>query len=105
MIKLVTRNYWWPGVTNDMKQYVEKYDQCQRIKNRVEMLVGKLRLKIELKKLWQYISVDLIMKLLISRDHNSILAVYNRFSKILHLITTTEKIMAEGLVRLFRDNV
>jgi len=26
-----------------VKQYVERYDQCQRIKNRAEMPAGKLR--------------------------------------------------------------
>ena len=30
-------------MTKEVKQYVEGYDQCQRMKNRVEMLVGKLR--------------------------------------------------------------
>jgi len=28
MVELVTRNYWWPGVTKEVKQYVEKCDQC-----------------------------------------------------------------------------
>ena len=23
MVKLVTRNYWWPGVTKEVKRYVE----------------------------------------------------------------------------------
>ena len=43
MVELVTRNYWWSEVTKEVKQYVEEYDQCQRMKNRVEMYVGKLR--------------------------------------------------------------
>jgi len=43
-IELVTRNYWWPRVIRDVKRYVEKYNLCQRIKNRTEEVVGKLRL-------------------------------------------------------------
>ena len=43
MVELVTRNYWWPGVTKEVKQYVKEYDQCQRMKNRAEMPAGKLR--------------------------------------------------------------
>jgi len=39
------------------------------------------------------------------RDHNSILVVYDRFSKMLHFIAITEIIMAEGLIKLFKDNV
>ena len=28
MIELVTRNFWQPGVTKEVKQYVEGYDIC-----------------------------------------------------------------------------
>ena len=28
MVELVTRNYWWPGVTKKVKQYVKGCDQC-----------------------------------------------------------------------------
>jgi len=28
-VELVTRNYWWPGVTRDVGKYVEGYDLCQ----------------------------------------------------------------------------
>jgi len=34
-VKLVTRNYWWPGITKEVKQYVEGCDQCQKMKNSV----------------------------------------------------------------------
>jgi len=29
MIELVTRNYWWPGVTREVGRYVEGCDLCQ----------------------------------------------------------------------------
>jgi len=66
--------------------------------------VGKLRPNIVPEKPWQYILVSFIMKLLISRDHDLIL-VCDRFLKMLYFIVTTEKIIAERLVKLFRDNV
>ena len=44
MVELVTRNYWWPGVTRDMGRYIEGCDLCQRMKNRTEEPVGKLKL-------------------------------------------------------------
>ena len=44
---------------------MEGYDQCQRIKNRVEMLAGKLRPNQVLERPWQYISVNFITKLLV----------------------------------------
>ena len=49
--ELVMRNYWWPGVTKDMMRYVEGFDMYQRMKNRMEALVGKLKLREVLEKL------------------------------------------------------
>jgi len=43
-VELVTRNYWWPGITRDVGRYVEGYNLCQRMKNRMEEVVGKLKL-------------------------------------------------------------
>jgi len=37
-MELVTRNYWWLGVTRDVGRYVEGYDMCQRMKNRCHKL-------------------------------------------------------------------
>ena len=69
------------------------------------MLAGKLRPNEVLKRLWQHISVDFIMKLPTSKGHNSILVVCDRFSKMSHFVAMTEKTTAEGLAKLFRDNV
>ena len=88
MVELVTRNYWWPGVTKEVKRYVEECDQCQRMKNRVEMPAGKLRPNEVLEKPWQHISVDFITKLPVSKGHDSILVVCNRFSKMSHFVVT-----------------
>jgi len=45
------------------------------------------------------------MKLSVSRGYDSILVVYNRFSKMFYFITITEKIMVEELAKLFRNNI
>ena len=50
MMELVTRNYWWPEVTRDMGKYVEGYDICQRMKNKIEELAEKLKLSEVLEK-------------------------------------------------------
>jgi len=104
-VELVTRNYWWSGVTKEVKRYVEGCDQCQRMKNRVEMPAGKLRPNQVPERPWQHISVDFITKLPVSKGHDSILVVCDRFSKMSHFVATTEKTTAEGLARIFRDNV
>ena len=69
------------------------------------MPAGKLRPNKVPEKLWQHILVDFIMKLPVSKGYDSILVVCNRFSKMSHFVATTEKITAEGLAKLFRNNM
>ena len=92
-------------MTKEVKQYVEGCDQCQRMKNRAEMPAGKLRPNQVPERLWQHILVDFIMKLPMSKGHDPILVVCDRFSKMSHFVATIEKMMTEELVRLFRDNM
>jgi len=56
-------------------------------------------------KAWSYISVDFITKLPLVQGYNSILVIVDCFTKIVHFVPTMEKTTAEGLARLFRDNV
>jgi len=51
MMELVMRNYWWLGIMRDVGKYIKGYDMCQRIKNRTEELVRKLKLSKVLEKL------------------------------------------------------
>jgi len=104
-VELVTRNFWWPGVTKEVKRYVEGCDACQRNKNHTEQLVGKLMPNSILEKLWTHILADFITKLPLAQGYDSILVVVDRLTKMVHFIPTTEKTSAEGLARLFRDNV
>ena len=49
--------------------------------------------------------VDFIIKLLIVVRKDVILVVCNRLSKMTYFVATIEGMSAEGLARLFRDNV
>ena len=80
-------------------------DLYQRMKNRLEELAGKLKLSEVPKKLWTHLTVDFITKLLVVAEKDAILVVCDRLSKITHFVAMTEGTLAEGLVRLFRDNV
>jgi len=89
----------------DVGRYVEGCDLCQRMKNRTEELAGKLKLSEVPEKLWTHLIVDFIMKLLVVAGKDAILVVWDRLSKMMHFVATTEGMLAEGLARLFRDNV
>ena len=52
-----------------------------------------------------HILADFITKLLLAQDYDLILVVVNRLTKMVYFIPTMEKILAEELARLFKDNV
>jgi len=58
-----------------------------------------------LEKTWTHTSADFIMKLPLTQGYDSILVVIDRFTKMVHFVPTTEKMSAEGLAQLFRDNI
>jgi len=88
-----------------MKRYVEGYDACQCNKNHTEQPAGKLMPNLIPDKAWSHISADFITKLPLAQGYDSILVVVDCFTKMAHFVPTTEKTTAEGLARLFRDNV
>ena len=104
-VKLVTRNYWWPGVTRDVGKYVEGCNLCQRMKNRTEKLAGILKLSEVPKKPWSHLTVDFITKLPVVVGKDAVLVVCDRLSKMTYFVATIEGMLAKGLVRLFQDNV
>jgi len=88
-----------------VKQYIEGYNSCQRNKNCTGQPAGKLMPNSIPERPWMYISADFITKLPLAQGYNSILVVVDRLTKMVHFIPITEKTLAEGLTRLFRDNV
>ena len=88
-----------------MRRYMDGYDMCQRIKNRMEAPVKKLKLSKVPKKLWTHLMVNFITKLLLVAEKNAILVVYNKLFKIIYFVTIMEGILTKELVQLFRDNI
>ena len=75
------------------------------MKNRTEELAEKLKLSEVPQKTWSHLTVDFITKLPVVAGKDAILVVCDRLLKMTHFVTTTEGTSAEGLARLFRDNV
>jgi len=49
--------------------------------------------------------VDFITKLPVVAGKDAILVIYDRLSKMIHFVATTEGMLVEGLARLFQNNV
>ena len=90
---------------NDIGRYVEGCDLYQRMKNRMEEMARKLKLSEMPEKPWTHLMVDFITKLPVVAGKDAILVICDRLSKMTYFVATTEETSAEGLARLFRDNV
>jgi len=75
------------------------------MKNRTEEVAGKLKLSEVPEKLWTYLMVDFITKLPVVAGKYAILVVCDRLFKMMHFVATIKGTSAEGLARLFRDNI
>ena len=102
---MITRNFWWPGVMKEVKQYVEECNSCQRNKNRTEQPAGKLIPNSIPEKPWAHILANFIMKLPLAQGYDFILVIVDQLTKMVHFIPTTKKTLAEGLAKLFRNNM
>ena len=79
--ELISRNYWWPGLTTYVKKYVTGCDMCQRMKNRPQQPYGPLQPNPVPTGPWEVISIDLITQLPESDGYNAICVVVDRFTK------------------------
>ena len=66
MHKLITRNYWWPQMLEDIKWYVMGCEKCQANKPNQQPKTNNLYPNEILQGLWETITVDLIGPLLLS---------------------------------------
>ena len=73
-------------MTINVGKYVERCDMCQRMKNRMELPAGKLKLSKVLEKPWTHLMVDFITKLPVVAGKDAILVVCDRLSKIMHFV-------------------
>ena len=105
MQELIKRMYWWPGLKEDVKKYVQGCIKCQQNKVQHQKKAGKLH-PLEIPKgPWQDISIDMIGPLLKSNKMDAILVIVDRFTKMIRLKVTTTNLSSEGVAKIYRDEI
>jgi len=77
MIELIKRNYWWPGIKNDVKKYVQECFKCQQNKVQYIKKAGELHPLKTPEGPWKEISIDIIGLLLKSNEKDVIVVIMN----------------------------
>ena len=88
-------------------RYLANCDTCERIKPVRHAPYGLLKLMQVPVTRWSSVSMDFITGLPKSgpQEHDAILGIVDRLTKIAHYITTHESVTSEGTARLYFDNM
>jgi len=93
-LKMVRKEYLWPGMKNDVASYIARCMECQRVKvEHRHPARFLLPLRISEWK-WEVVTIDFITKLpRSSRQHDSIMVVVEKLIKYAHfvLVKSTHK--------------
>jgi len=84
MHKLITRNYWWSRILEDIKQYVVGCERCQATKPNRQPKRNNLHPNKIPRGPWKIISIDLIGLLPESLGYDGILVIVDHFSKMIY---------------------
>jgi len=101
MVEIVTRDFYWKGLTAWINDYVRSCDECQHNKSPRHVRYGLLQpLQIPFVA-WTSLSTDFITHLPESQDHTHIMVVVDRFTKMAHVIDLNENATATDVADTF----
>lgn len=103
--EMVSRNYWWPGMSSFVEKYVTGCDTCARTKNSSHLPTGPLKPNEVPTRPWEVMTCDFIMPLPKSQGYDAIFVAMDRLTKQVHVAPTTSDIDAQGTADLFIDKV
>jgi hypothetical protein len=105
-MKAISRQYWWPGMLRDIKQFVKSCDSCQRNKPSNQVEPGLLQPLPIPGRNWEQITTDLVTQLpKTPRGYDAICTFVDRMSKMVHFVPCTSDLTAAGWAELFHDHV
>ena len=104
-MELIERTYQWPGLKEDIKNYVQECFKCQQNKIQYQKRAGELHSLDISQGPWQEISIDIIGPLLKSNGMDAIVVVVDQFTKIVYLKATTMNISSEEIAKIYQDKI
>ncbi len=84
--ELITRNYWWPKLHEDVVSYIKSCEICTRNKINTHKKYGLLQPLNTPDRPWKSIEIDFLCGLPPSKGYTVLMVVVDRFSKMIHLI-------------------
>lgn len=94
-------NLFWKGMKEDVKQFVQACDICQRQKYSPTSPGGLLQPLPIPEQVWEDVSVDFITGLPRSRGYEAILVVVDRLTKYSNFVPLKHPYTAKGIAEIF----
>ncbi|KAI3821399.1 hypothetical protein L1987_08966 [Smallanthus sonchifolius] len=106
MYQDLKKEYWWPGMKNDVTEYVSKCLTCSLVKAEHQKPCGKMQpLPIPEWK-WEEITMDFITKLpRTAKGNDTIWVIVDRLTKSAHFLPIRETSSSERLAEIFIKEV
>jgi len=104
-LELLTRNYHWPKMRQDVERFVRNCHTCRQSKTSRHTPFGVLRPLAIPQPPWQDISMDFVTGLPQSKDHDAIWVVVDRLMKQRHIVRCNTTVDARDLADLFLQHV
>ena len=101
MIEIVTRDFYWKGLTDWIRDYVRSCDECQHSKFPQHAEYGLLQPLEVPYAAWSSISTDFITQLPESQVKTQIMVVVDRFTKMAHFMALHENATAKDVADTF----
>ena len=105
ILELLKRMYWWPGLKENIKKYIQECFKYQQNKVRHQKKAGELHPLDIPQGPWQEISIDIIGPLPKSNGMDAIVVIVDQFTKMIQLKATMTNISLEGIAKIYRDNI
>ena len=105
-IELLSRDYYWPRMHEQIKHYVSTCTKCQQNKASHEHPQGLLQPLAVPERRWQQVTMDFITQLPMTKQgHDAIVVFVDKLSKMVHLVPTTTMVDAPQVAKLFMREV
>ena len=106
MYEILCRQYYWPKMLKDCKDYTNKCEICQLTKTSTQPPYGLIIPMPVPNQRWTEISMDYISGMPPSKNGNEkVLVVVDRLTKMVHLIPTPMELSTNGLFTLFMKEI
>ena len=103
--EIITRNFWWPKMHQDIVSFINSCDNCARNKVSRHKKYDLLR-PLELPdRPWRSIEIDFLCGLPESKKYTVIMVVVDRFSKMIHLVPFKDIPTAEETAKAFIKHI